>query len=146
MFNCLCGCVFFSLFFLSDKRSARKVRERFCSFKRSDSLSEEGVCGSNPKHYKARRIFSLSLVLFYFPRTRGRQKRFLLLLSCFLLSSSPNLSSLFTTRSRKSRFCDHTCSDLLRPVLTHTLPNRRAWTARRKIHSGPRSRSGRLYV
>lgn len=56
VFNCLCGCVF-SLFFLSDKRSARKVRERFCSFKRSDSLSEEGVCGSNPKHYKARRIF-----------------------------------------------------------------------------------------
>jgi hypothetical protein len=89
--------------------------------------------------------FSLfSIVLF--PRTRGRRRRFLLLLCCFLLSSSPNLSSLFTTRSRKSRFCDHTCSDLLRPLLTHTLPNRRAWTARRKIHSGPRSRSGRLYV
>ena len=56
VFNCSCSCVF-SLFFLSNKRSARKVRERFCSFKRSDSLSEEGVCGSNPKHYKARRIF-----------------------------------------------------------------------------------------
>ena len=74
---------------------------------------------------KARRTFlslSLSLVLFYFPRTRGRQKRrFLPLLRRFLLSSLSKLSRVFTTRSRKSRFCDRTCSDLLRPLLTHTL-------------------------
>ena len=84
------GCVF-SLFFLSDKRSARKVRERFCSFKRSDSLSEEGVCGSIPKQIiKRDESFSLfSIVLF---STNERTTK-------TILASSVVLSSLVVTES-----------------------------------------------
>mgnify|MGYP005703516377 CR=1 FL=1 len=84
------GCVF-SLFFLSDKRSARKVRERFCSFKRSDSLSEEGVCGSIPKQIiKRDESFSLfSIVLF---STNERT-------TTTILASSVLLSSLVVTES-----------------------------------------------
>ena len=90
VFNCSFSCVF-SLFFLSDKRSARKVRERFCSFKRSDSLSEEGVCGSIPKQIiKRDESFSLfSIVLF---STNERTTK-------TILASSVVLSSLVVTES-----------------------------------------------
>ena len=86
------GCVF-SLFFLSDKRSARKVRERFCSFKRSDSLSEEGVCGSIPKQIiKRDESFSLfSIVLF---STNERTTKTTILASSAPLSSLVALETL----------------------------------------------------
>ena len=49
--------VVFSLFSFSLIKEARAKSAKDSIPFRSDSLSEEGVRGSNPKHYKARRIF-----------------------------------------------------------------------------------------
>ena len=49
--------VVFSLFSFSLIKEARAKSAKDSVPFRSDSLSEEGVCGSNPKRYKARRIF-----------------------------------------------------------------------------------------